>query len=295
MATRAVLARLPPDPGTDMQITELNIYPVKSLRGVALSTARLTPRGLAYDRHWMVVDEDNRFVTQREIPPMARVTVRLTDDALILEHPDTAPLTIDLSRSDQPRLAVTIFRDRCEALDEGEHAAAWLSTVLGRQGLRLVRFPDDHRRDVEPDWLRGEQAHTAFPDGYPFLVTAEGSLTALNERLTAKGLDAVPMNRFRPNIVIDGDAPFGERDWDELAADGADWRIGIRKPCKRCKVVTVDQESGATPVIKEPLKTLAEMATQPGMKGAFFGQNAILLAGDGETVRVGDGVTVTHR
>lgn len=278
-----------------MQITELNIYPVKSLRGVALTAARLTPRGLAYDRNWMVVDAANRFVTQREIPPMARVAVRLTDDALILEHPDATRLAIELARSDQPRRTVTIFRDQCEGLDEGEEAAAWLSKVLGRQGLRLVRFPDDRRRDVEPDWLRGEQAHTAFPDGYPFLVTAESSLASLNERLSAKGLDVVPMNRFRPNIVIDGDAPFAERDWDELVAGGAGWRIGIRKPCKRCKVVTVDQESGTTPLIKEPLKTLADMATQPGMKGAFFGQNAILLTGDGETARVGDAVTVAHR
>ncbi len=278
-----------------MRITELNIYPVKSLRGVGMTTARLTPRGLAYDRHWMVVDAASRFVTQREIPPMARVSVRLTDDALVLEHPDTAPLAVPLARSDQPRLTVTIFRDQCEALDEGVQAATWLSTVLGRQGLRLVRFPDDRRREVEPDWLRGEQAHTAFPDGYPFLVTTEYSLAALNERLTGKGLDAVPMNRFRPNIVVDGDTPFAERDWDELAAAGAGWRIGLRKPCKRCKVITVNQETGATPVIREPLKTLAEMATQPGMKGAFFGQNAILLAGDGQQIRVGDPVTSTRR
>lgn len=278
-----------------MQITGLNIYPVKSLQGVGLASARLTPRGLAYDRNWMVVDGDNRFVTQRELPPMARVSARLTDDALVLEHPDTAPMAVELALSDQPRLAVTIFRDQCEALDEGDQAAEWLSAVLGRQGLRLVRFPDDERRNVEPEWLRGEQAHTAFPDGYPFLVTAEASLAALNERLAAKGLDAVPMNRFRPNIVVDGGTPFAERDWDELLAGEDDWRIGIRKPCKRCRVVTVDQESGTTPAIREPLKTLAEMATQPGLKGAFFGQNAILLAGDRHTVRIGDPVTVTRR
>ncbi len=278
-----------------MQVTELNIYPVKSLRGVGLSAARLTPRGLAYDRHWMVVDKAHRFVTQREIPPMARVAVRLTDDALILEHPDTVPLAIELDRSDQPRLMVTIFRDRCEALDEGGEAAEWLSTVLGQQGLRLVRFPDDARRDVEPDWLQGEQAQTAFPDGYPFLVTAEGSLAALNERLADKGLDTVPMDRFRPNIVLDSSAAFTEREWDELAGDNHGWRIGLRKPCKRCKVITVDQRNGDRPALKEPLKTLAEMATQPGMKGAFFGQNAILLAGDGRTVRVGDPVTASPR
>lgn len=229
---------------------------------------------------------------------MARVSVRLTDDALVLEHPDMDPLAITLKRSDQPRLTVTIFRDRCEALDEGDEAATWLSAVLGRpQGgaLRLVRFPDDRRRHVEPEWLRGEQAHTAFPDGYPLLVTAEASLTALNERLTGKGLDPVPMDRFRPNIVVDGNVPFAERDWDELTTEGAGWRIGIRKPCKRCKVVTVDQQTGATPVLKEPLKTLSEMATQPGMKGAFFGQNAIVLEGDQKIVQVGDPIMVNRR
>jgi uncharacterized protein YcbX len=281
-----------------MHITELNIYPVKSLGRVGLRSARLTPRGLAYDRHWMVIDGNHRFVTQREIPPMARVSVRLTDEALILEHPDAGPLAIDLARRDQPRLTVTIFRDRCEALDEGDAAAAWLDTVLRGShgaGLRLVRFPDDRRREVEPEWLRGEQAHTAFPDGYPFLVTAEASLAALNERLAGKGLDAVPMNRFRPNIVVDGESPFAERDLDEIEGAAGHWRIGIRKPCKRCKVVTVEQETGATPSVKEPLKTLAEMATQPGMKGAFFGQNGILLDGDGRTVEVGEAVTAKHR
>ncbi|MFW5969751.1 MAG: MOSC domain-containing protein [Halofilum sp. (in: g-proteobacteria)] len=281
-----------------MQITELNVYPVKSLRGVALHDARLTPRGLAYDRNWMVVDADRRFVTQREIPPMARISVHMTETALVLEHPDSEPLAISLTRSDQPRLAVTIFRDRCEALDEGDEAAAWLRAVLGRahsRELRLVRFADDRRREVEPDWLRGEQAHTAFPDGYPLLVTAQTSLAALNERLMGKGLEPVPMNRFRPNIVVNGGTPFSEREWDELTTDGNRWRIGLRKPCKRCGVITVDQETGETPVLKEPLKTLAEMATQPDMKGAFFGQNAIVLAGDGQTIRIGESVTATRR
>lgn len=278
-----------------MQITGLNIYPVKSLQSVGLSRARLSARGLAYDRNWMVIDAANRFVTQREIPLMARVSVRLRDDALALEHPDATPLVVELARTNQPRLTVTIFRDECEALDEGEEAAAWLSAVLGQQGLRLVRFPENHRRAVEPDWLRGEQAHTAFPDGYPFLVTAEASLAALNERLTGKGLETVPMNRFRPNIVVDGEAPFAERDWDELTAAGQWWRIGLRKPCKRCKVITVDQDNGTMPALTEPLGTLAEMPTQPGMRGAFFGQNAILLTGDGQTLRVGDPVTVTRR
>ncbi|MDT8894255.1 MOSC N-terminal beta barrel domain-containing protein [Halomonas sp. I1] len=280
-----------------MRITQLNIYPVKSLRGIGLETASVTARGLAFDRHWMIVDDDNRFVTQRELPAMAQVRVRLEPQALILEHADAPdPLVIELGRNAaSPRLAVRIWKDECEALDEGEKAAAWLTRVIGRpggSGLRLVRFPDDQRRDIEPDYLRGEPAQTGFADGYSFLVTSEASLEALNERLLDKGLDGVPMSRFRPNIVVTGEGPFDERQWGELGNDEAGVRLGLRKPCKRCKIITQDQHTGVAPVPREPLKTLVEMATQPGWKGAFFGQNATLLAGEGRELRVGDRLSV---
>lgn len=280
-----------------MRITQLTIYPVKSLRGIALDAARLTPRGLAFDRHWMVVDEVRRFVTQRELPAMARVSVRLTEDALVLEHAEAAPLRLPLARAGQPRLEVGIWQDRCQALDEGEEAADWLAEALGRPrgSVRLVRFPDDRRRAVEGDHLQaGEAAHTAFPDGYPLLVASEASLAALNARLAAKGLAPVPMSRFRPNVVVEGAEPFAEADWDALAGE-AGVRLGLRKPCKRCKIITQDQRTGEAPVPKEPLKTLVEMATQPGWRGAFFGQNAILLGGEGETLRVGERLTATIR
>ncbi|MBB3229268.1 MOSC domain-containing protein [Halomonas stenophila] len=279
-----------------MRITQLNIYPVKSLRGIVLETATLTRRGLACDRHWMLVNDDHRFVTQRELPAMAGVTVRLTDEALVLEHPRVAPLIVPLARTRQPRCTVRIWKDTCEALDEGDAAADWLAEALGRS-LRLVRFPDDSRREVEAGYLRaerGERAHTAFPDGYPFLVASEASLSALNERLAAQGLEAVSMNRFRPNIVVEGTAPFAEAGWDELGG-GAGVRLGLRKPCKRCKIITLDQRTGEAPVPKEPLKTLVAMDTQPGWRGAYFGQNAILLDGEGRAIAVGDRLTIHPR
>ncbi|MFG6175645.1 MOSC domain-containing protein [Halomonas sp. THAF12] len=280
-----------------MRITQLNIYPVKSLRGITVEQATLTERGLAFDRHWMVVDARGRFVTQRERPAMARVTVRLETNRLVLEHPEAAPLAVPLERHGQGRLEVSIWKDTCEALDEGIEAADWLTSVLGGAddgGLRLVRFPEERRREVEADYLRGETAHTAFPDGYPLLVTHQASLERLNERLAAKGLDPVPMGRFRPNVVVEGEAPFAEVDWDALTFESG-ILLGLRKPCKRCKIITQDPLTGEAPVPKEPLKTLVEMDTQPGWKGAFFGQNAIPLEGVGLTLRVGQALTAAVR
>ena len=155
-----------------MQITQLAIYPVKSLGGITLDQATLHTRGLVLDRHWMVIDADKRFVTQRQVAEMARVTVDLYGDSLVLEHPSADPLTVSLESRDRPMLEVTVWKDRCQALDEGPLAARWLSCVLGG-AYRLVRFPPTERRDVEPDFLRGESAHTAFADGYPFLVVSE--------------------------------------------------------------------------------------------------------------------------
>ncbi|GHE20186.1 MOSC domain-containing protein [Halomonas urumqiensis] len=282
-----------------MHISQLFIYPVKSLGGIALDEATLFDEGLANDRQWMVVDDIGRFVTQRQLPAMARVTVRLTADALVLEHPQAAPLAVPLSPGNQPRLPVYVWHDQCQALDEGVEAARWLGDVLGDwrgSGLRLVRFDEAQPRRVEPDFLQpGEQANTAFSDGYPFLVASQGSLDAVNRGLMARGLAALPMNRFRPNLVVSDIEPFAEDGWEALAsADGA-WRMGLRKLCQRCKITTVDQHSGKIDHPGEPLKTLMSLKPRLGLKGAFFGHNAILLDGKGQRLRVGDEVSATQR
>lgn len=273
-----------------MKIVELNVYPVKSLGGIRLEKASVGVRGLAYDRRWMVVDQVGRFVTQRQLPAMARVSVRLDSDRLVLEHPEAEPLAIALARREQARLTAYVWDDACQALDEGEVAAEWLTRVLGDlrgSRLRLVRFDDTRQRPVEARYLKGEKAHTAFADGYPFLIASQASLDALNQRLIDKRLAALPMNRFRPNIVIEGAPAFAEDGWDELALQAGGCRFGLRKPCQRCKITTVDQVRGVVAVPGEPLQTLIEMKTLP-LPGAYFGQNATLLEGEGRSIAVGD-------
>lgn len=274
-----------------IEIAQLNVFPVKSLRGIALEHTRLDVRGLAFDRHWMVTDDSGRFVTQRELPAMATITVRLSPQALMLEHASASPLVVDLAPTSESRVEVVVWQDRCLATDEGDAASHWLTGVLGawRGGpLRLVRFAEEHRRSVDARHLRGEQSHTAFADGFPFLVTSERSLDALNRRLVAQGLERVTMDRFRPNIVVRGLAAFEEDRLDRLQrADGA-YDLGLRKPCSRCAITTTDQATGEIVNAREPLRTLMAMKTQPELPGAYFGQNASLLAGEGETIAVGD-------
>ncbi|WP_163577020.1 MOSC domain-containing protein [Halomonas faecis] len=279
-----------------MHISELNIYPVKSLRGIALEQAELGVRGLAFDRHWMIVDDVGRFVTQRQLPAMAQVSVHLTAERLELHHTDAATLRIELARDDQPSLTAYVWEDRCRALDEGAEAARWLTDVLGDvkgSGLRLVRFPLEEQRAVDARYQRGEGAHTAFADGFPFLITNDASLAAVNATLAQKGLDPVPMSRFRPNVVVAEAEAFAENGWDALHGAGERFRLGLRKACQRCKITTVDQLSGEIRVPGEPLRTLVEMSAHFGKPGGYFGQNATLLAGAGETLRVGESLTAS--
>ncbi|MGQ4877673.1 MOSC domain-containing protein [Billgrantia sp. LNSP4103-1] len=279
-----------------MKVSALNFYPVKSLGGIPLERATLGIRGLAYDRNWMVVDQVGRFVTQRQLPTMARVSVHLDDDWLVLSHPGAEPCAVALERRGQPRLTAYVWDDACQALDEGEEVSDWLTRVLGDlrgSRLRLVRFDDDHRRPVESRYLQGETAHTAFADGYPFLIASTASLQALNRSLEQKGLEPLPMNRFRPNIVIEEGSAFAEDGWREVSAQDGRYRFGIRKPCQRCKITTIEQTSGTIDVPGEPLQTLIQMKTQPLRPGAYFGQNATLLAGEGLTIAVGDRLDIT--
>lgn len=278
-----------------MKIASLHFYPVKSLQGIALERTTLGIRGLPYDRQWMVVDQVGRFVSQRQLPAMAQIAVRLEDERLVLEHPEAEPLAIALTRHDQPPLTAYVWDDACSAFDEGEEAMAWLTRVLGDlrgSALRLVRFDDKYQRAVESRYLQGETAHTAFADGYPFLIASTASLQALNRSLKQKGLDPLPMNRFRPNIVIEGASAFAEDGWHKVMAQAGEYCFGVRKPCQRCKITTVNQSSGTIEIPGEPLKTLIEMKTQPLRPGAYFGQNATLLAGEEQLIAVGDELVV---
>lgn len=274
-----------------MIIKQLCIYPVKSMQGISVQEAELTVRGLKYDRNWMIAKRDGAFLTQRRLPELATIQVSLLDDKLKLTDQEGDSFLIPLNANNQKEVQVNIWGDECEAFDEGDEASEWLTAKLHHpknKPLRLVRFNDSFRREVDHSYQKGENAHTAFADGFPFLVTSTASLKALNGRLISSGAKPVEMNRFRPNIVIDGLEPFWENKLEQITSSGNRYKLGIRKPCKRCKVTTVDQVSGEIEEPKEPLRTLTHMKTVPELNGAYFGQNATLVLGEGEVIKVGD-------
>lgn len=258
---------------------------------IAVNKAELTVRGLKYDRNWMVIDQSGKFITQRELPKLASVNVSMSEGLLHFTHKTGSCFSVSAEERPRKELVTEVWGDHCESLDEGNKISEWLTDTLGSlkgKSLRLVRFKDSFQRPVDPDYLKDEHSHTAFSDGFPFLITSEESLSMLNDRLVSSGGYPVTMDRFRPNIVIKGLNPFQENELDQLKSTDGRFSLGIRKPCKRCKVTTVDQETGAIAEPKEPLRTLTLMKTVPELHGAYFGQNATLLKGEGEVVKIGD-------
>jgi len=261
-------------------LAALFIYPVKSCRGLALPRARLTTRGLEHDREWLIVDRDGRFVTQREQPRLAQIIPVLQSDALQLSAPGLPPINVDLK---QPTVVteVTVWRDTLPAWDQGDEAADWLSRWTGAP-LRLARFDPAQRRYCNPDYVGDRGAHHAFADGYPVLVVSEASLADLNSRLDS----ALPMNRFRPNIVLSGVEAFDEDHCAELGIGRV--KLLLVKPCTRCRITTIDQETAEAGV--EPLPTLASYRHDAELAGVAFGMNAIVSAGAGSSISVGNAV-----
>ena len=257
----------------------LYVYPVKSCRGIALDAALLTRTGLEHDREWMIVTPEGRFLTQRELPRLALIGTRLEPQALWLSAAQSRPLEVPFGDAGRPS-EVVVWRDRCAARDAGDAAAQWLGDVLGR-AVRLVRFDAAHRRQSDPAWTGGARAYTQFSDGYAMLAISTASLGDLNSRLA----QPLPMNRFRPNLVLDGLPPYGEDAIGEfLVGDGV--RLRAVKPCTRCAITTTDQATGTVDGA-EPLQTLRTYRWNPGLRGVAFGQNVIVLAGAGSTLAAG--------
>jgi uncharacterized protein YcbX len=277
-------------------IRGLFVYPVKSCGAIALDHAQLETQGLMWDRHWMVVDATGRFVSQREYAAMARVVPAFVEEGvqLTMEGIETA-LTLPFEpRGNEARVNATVWKDTFDALDEGDEAAQWFTRALGVP-VRLVRFAQDVTRLASKKWTLENDAPTQFADGFPILVTSEASLAELNERLAAKGASPVPMSRFRPNIVV-GDAgeAFEEDFIDTLSieADAGHEDVVLRfvKPCARCPITTIDQQSGAHDAQwpTEPLDTLQTFRVDARVDGGLtFGQNAIVVSGAGKRLAVG--------
>jgi hypothetical protein len=269
-------------PAMSLTLSALHVYPVKGLKGIDLAQARTTPRGLEHDRRWMVVDaSDNEFLTQRDLPRMATIWTEIRDRALGLAAPDAEPIDVPLAPPPHaPRLRVRVWNSQCDALAVSGEADAWLSDYLSMD-CRLVYMPDDSRRHSNPAH-GGEGRLVGFADGYAYLLANEASLADLNARLEAKSHAALPMNRFRPNLVVSGAEAFAEDGWKRIRIGDA--LFAAAKPCGRCEVTTTDQASGEV-MGPEPLASLAQYR-QSDKFGVMFGMNLVTL--EPGTVKVGD-------
>ncbi|MEV8630864.1 MOSC N-terminal beta barrel domain-containing protein [Streptosporangium sp. NPDC051023] len=266
-----------------MIVTELNVYPLKSGGGTTLREAEITPRGIRHDRELMLVTPDGRHLSQREIPRLALLRPVYDGWKLRVEPVDPAvvatPLVHDVRRDGEAR-DITLFRAPSRGVDQGDAAADWFSAVLGT-ACRLVCFPDDHVRPLDPRYATGE---VGYADTLPLLVTSPESLAELNTRLP----EPVPMNRFRPNIVVSGwDGPFGEDRARRLRIGEVE--VDLVRSCGRCMIVNVDQATGVRG--REPLRALAGFRNVE--RRILFGRTGVPRTLGG--VRVGDPVVVLDR
>jgi uncharacterized protein YcbX len=276
-----------------MKITDLFIYPVKSLQGIRLERSQLSVEGLPYDRQWMLVDSQGHFVTQRQLPKLATISTTITAKELILTHADAGELVIPLEKLPVNAIEVTVWESTLIALNEGEVATEWLRKAIGLfrgQALRLVRFDKQQSRPTKAKYLQaGEVSQTHFADGFPYLVTSLRSLELVNQALKEQGASPITMERFRPNIVVDGfDAPFDELFNRDIEHANSEYSLSIRKPCERCPVTTVDQTTGIRETSTQPLTVLTSLNPLSDRKGAYFGGNAILTQGEEALIKIGD-------
>lgn len=251
-----------------MTLSEINIYPVKSLGGISLKAAQMTSRGLNNDRRFLVVDPDNQFVSQRELPKMATVWTELVGGQLEFAAPDREPIRVDAEPRVLPTRTVQVWASSVAAHTVSTGADEWLSDYLGAD-LRLVYMPDTSERACNPTYAHNSEI-VSFADGFPVLITNDASLADLNNRIVLGGGAAVPMNRFRSNLVVNGAEPWAEDNWGEIAIGEAVFRVA--KPCGRCQVTTTDQATGDVRG-PEPLKTLSGFRDTD--LGTLFGINLV--------------------
>jgi uncharacterized protein len=264
-----------------LAVASLHIYPVKSLGGFSVSEVRTTDRGFEHDRRWMLIDANGRFISQREAAAMACLHCSPTENGFRIadiRDGDAIGLPWALEQGEPQRASV--WSDEVHVLAAPVEVSAWVADKLGIT-CALVYMPDDTHRPVDPSWAVGI---TSLSDGFPYLVLSQASLDDLNARMA----EPLPMDRFRPSLVIAGGTAFQEDDWKEARIGEA--RFSLVKPCGRCMITTTDQCTGERG--KEPLRTLATYRTRVTPAGSAkvdFGMNA--MAEQDRTVRVGDTVS----
>lgn len=262
-------------------VTDLFRFPVKSLRGHALECAEIGPRGISGDRRWMLVDDNGRFVTRREVPELALFDTALDGSALVIRHLVHGCCRVPQPDDDAPTIEVRIWGDTVRVRTTGDASTKYLSRALGRS-LRLMYQGDDSVRPIDPGFaVPGDQI--ALSDGFPLLLITTASLAALNAELA----EPVAMARFRPNIVIDGAPAWREDHWRRIRIGNVTLRLP--KPCSRCIVITQDPLSGARENGNKPLSTLMRIGRM-GKGGVMFGQNAI--PENSGTISAGDQIDV---
>ena len=275
------------------RIDALWLYPIKGCRGLRVPGATLAQTGLEVDgigdREWVVVDESGEFLSQRELPKMALIETRLTGESLRLRAPDMLQLDVPFA-SEGEVLKVKVWNDEVAAVTQGEIADAWLTQFLG-QRCRLMRFDPLASRVSNAKYTGAVTAPYKFADAFALLVCSTASLSGLNARLAARGAAAVAIERFRPNIVLDGIEAFDEDYIDQITINGA--RLQVVKPCVRCTVPNVDAATGEPGF--EPGATLATFRNDTRAGGLTFGVNAIVEAGAGTRLATGDVVEVSLR
>ncbi len=273
-----------------MKISEINIYPVKSLGGISLNISKIKERGLEFDRRWMLTDENGEFLTQREFPKMATIEIQFCEDHLNVScKNESLKIPFDLEKNKKQK--VRLWQSVCDASVLPKEINNWFSDVLETK-CQLVYMPDETKREINQLFRQNDEI-VSFADGYPILVIGENSLEHLNKKLEKEKL---PMNRFRPNLVVSGSDAFAEDHWKKIKIGNTVFRS--TKPCARCVITTINQDEGAFDG-KEPLKTLATFRKAKDVfpdefenfglskNDVLFGQN-LVAENFGEVIKVGD-------
>ena len=259
-------------------ISQLFTYPIKSLGGVSLTEAEVTDRGFKYDRRWMLVDDQNEFMSQRSIPNMALLQVSIRGDGLFVQHKKTGENVAVPFQPSGETVRIKVWSFEGKAVEVNGQVSTWFSSILNKK-CKLVYMPDTTRRRVDSRYVSNKEL-TAFTDDFPYLAIGQSSLDHLNSKLEIP----VPIDRFRPNVVFTGATPYEEDEWAHFTINQLNF-FGS-KLCGRCTVTTINQQEGVQG--KEPLRTLATYRALN--KKIYFGQ---YLVHDGEgVVRIGDNIQI---